>query len=103
MEHYAAGKDTEVDISSYDRTTRDRFDYSQLPKDMINPIRSLAKHMDMFFASPTLTRKLDGILPKSRGEVKTVIDKDGNKIPIRRSPKKGEFWKIQVDQTGEGC
>ena len=103
VEHYAAGKDTEVDISSYGRSTRDRFDYSQLPKGMINPIRSLVKHMDMFFASPTLTNKLDGIIPKTRGEVKTVIDRDGNKVPIRRQPKMGEFWNIQTDQTGEGC
>jgi len=35
--------------------------------------------------------------------VKTVIGKDGQKIPIRRSPKKGEFWNLQTDQTGEGC
>ena len=104
VEHYAAGKDTEVDISGYDRTTMDRFDYSQLPKGMVNPIRSLVKHMDMFFASPTLNAKLEGIIPKSRGEVKTVIGKDGQKIPIRRSPpKKGEFWNLQTDQTGEGC
>ena len=81
----------------------DRFDYSTLPKGMINPIRSLAKHMDTFFASPTLTNKLDGIIPRSRGEVKTVIDRDGNKVPIRRTPKKGEFWNLQTDQTGEGC
>ena len=81
----------------------DRFDYSQLPKGMVNPIRSLVKHMDMFFASPTLNAKLEGIIPKSRGEVKTVIGKDGQKIPIRRSPKKGEFWNLQTDQTGEGC
>ena len=94
VEHYAAGKDTEVDISSYDRTTMDRFDYSQLPKGMVNPIRSLVKHMDTFFASPTLNAKLKGIIHKSRGEVKTVIGKDGQKIPIRRSPKKGEFWNL---------
>ena len=104
VEHYAAGKDTEVDISGYDRTTMDRFDYSQLPKGMVNPIRSLVKHMDMFFASPTLNAKLEGIIPKSRGEVKTVIGKDGQKIPIRRGKhKKGEYWEIQTDQTGEGC
>ena len=102
VEHYAAGKDTEVDISSYDRSTMDRFDYSQLGK-MANPVRSLAKHLNLFFASPTLNAKLDGIIPKSRGEVKTVIGRDGQKIPIRRTPKKGEFWKIQTDQTGEGC
>jgi len=102
VEHYAAGKDTEVDISSYDRSTMDRFDYSQLGN-MANPVRSLAKHLNLFFASPTLDAKLDGIIPRSRGEVKTVIDKDGNKVPIRRTPKKGEFWKIQTDQTGEPC
>ena len=81
----------------------DRFDYSKLPKGMVNPIRSLVKHMDMFFASPTLNAKLEGIIPKSRGEVKPVIGKDGQKIPIRRSPKTGEFWNLQTDQTGEGC
>ena len=80
----------------------DRFDYSQLGN-MANPVRSLAKHLNLFFASPTLDAKLDGIIPRSRGEVKTVIDKDGNKVPIRRTPKKGEFWKIQTDQTGEPC
>jgi hypothetical protein len=104
VEHYAAGKDTEVDISSYERGTMDRFDYSTLPKGMINPYRSLAKHLDTFFSSPTLLNKLDGLLPRSRGEVKTVLDKDGNRVPIRRQPKKGEYWKIAVDQTtGKGC
>ena len=102
VEHYAAGKDTEVDISSYDRGSVDRFDYSQLGN-MANPVRSLVKHLNLFFASPILNAKLDGIIPKSRGEVKTVIGRDGQKIPIRRSPKKGEYWNIQTDQTGEGC
>ena len=102
VEHYAAGKDTEVDISSYSRGSMDKFDYSKLGT-MANPVRSLVKHMNVFFASPTLNAKLDGIIPKSRGEVKTVIGRDGQQIPIRRQPKKGEFWKIQTDQTGDGC
>ena len=80
----------------------DKFDYSKLGT-MANPVRSLVKHMNVFFASPTLNAKLDGIIPKSRGEVKTVIGRDGQQIPIRRQPKKGEFWKIQTDQTGDGC
>ena len=80
----------------------DRFDYSQLGS-MANPVRSLVKHLNVFFASPTLKAKMDGIIPKSRGEVKTVIGKDGQRIPIRRTPKKGEFWNIQRDQTGDGC
>ena len=102
VEHYAAGKDTEVDISSYDRGTMDRFDYSQLGA-MANPVRSLAKHLDIFFASPTLEAKMKDIIPKSRGKVEQVIGRDGQKIPIRRVPTKGEYWKIQTDQTGEGC
>ncbi len=102
VEHYASGKNTEIDISSYDRGSMDKFDYSKLGN-MANPVRSLAKHLNLFFASPTLNAKLEGILPKSRGEVKTVIDKDGRKIPIRRAPKAGEFWDVQTDQTGGGC
>jgi len=102
VEHYASAKDTEVDISSYERGRMDRFDYSELG-DMANPVRSLAKHLNLFFASPILNDKLKNVIPKGRGKVETVIDKDGNKIPIRRAPKKDEYWNIQTDQTGEGC
>ena len=102
VEHYVSGKDTEVDISGYERGSMDRFDYSQLG-DMANPVRSLAKHLNLFFASPVLNDKLNNVLPKGRGKVETVIDKDGRKIPIRRVPKKDEYWNIQTDQTGEGC
>jgi hypothetical protein len=104
VEHYASAKDTEVDISSYERGRMDRFDYSELG-DMANPVRSLAKHLNTFFTSPILIDKLKrgNVLPKSRSKVETFIDKDGNKIPIRRVPQKDEYWKIQTDQTGEGC
>jgi len=102
VEHYASGRDAEIDISGHERGSMDRFDYSALG-DMANPVRSLAKHLNLFFASPVLTDKLKGVLPKGRGKVETVLDKDGNKIPIRRVPQKDEYWNIQTDQTGEGC
>ena len=102
VEHYASGRDAEIDISGHERGSMDRFDYSALG-DMANPVRSLAKHLNLFFASPVLTDKLKGVIPKGRGKVETVLDKDGNKIPIRRVPKKDEYWNIQTDQTGHGC
>ena len=104
VEHYASGRETEIDISSYERGRMDRFDYSQLG-DMANPVRSLAKHLNTFFTSPILIDKLktNNVLPKGRSKVETVIGRDGQKIPIRRVPKKDEYWNIQTDQTGEGC
>ena len=47
--------------------------------------------------------KSNNVLPKGRSKVETVIGRDGQKIPIRRVPKKHEYWNIQTDQTGEGC
>ena len=102
VEHYASGRDTEIDISSYERGRMDKFDYS-VYGDMANPYRSLAKHLNLFFASPILNDKLKDVIPKGRGKVETVIGRDGQKIPIRRVPKKDEYWNIQTDQTGEGC
>ena len=40
---------------------------------------------------------------KAKSKTETVIDRDGNKVPIRRVPTKDEYWKIQQDQMGEGC
>ena len=70
---------------------------------MANPVRSLAKHLNLFFASPMLNDKFNSILPKGRSQTETVIGKDGTKIPIRRVPQKDEYWNIQKDQVGEGC
>ena len=102
VEHYAAGKETEVDISGYERGRMDRFDYTELGN-MANPVRSLAKHLNLFFSSPMLNDKFNSILPKGRSQTETVIGKDGTKIPIRRVPQKDEYWNIQKDQVGEGC
>tara|TARA_R110000824_G_scaffold58526_1_gene158106 strand:+ start:1078 stop:10002 length:8925 start_codon:yes stop_codon:yes gene_type:complete len=102
VEHFASGRDTEIDISSYERGRMDRFDYSQLG-DMANPVRSLAKHLNLFFASPILNDKLKQVIPRGKGKIQTVIGRDGQKIPIRRVPKKDEYWNVQTDQTGEGC
>ena len=102
VEHYAAGKETEVDISGFERGRMDKLDYSQLGN-MANPVRSLAKHLNLFFASPMLNDKLNGVLPRGKSQTETVLDKDGNRIPIRRVPKKDEYWNIQQDQVGEGC
>ena len=102
VEQYAKGEDTEVDIGGYERGKLDKFDYSELGK-MADPVRTLAKHLNVFFASPVLNAKLDKVIDRSRGQIENVKTRDGKEIPLRRVPEKGEYWKIQTDQTGEPC
>jgi len=103
VEHYASGKGTEIDITSYDRGTLDRFDYS-VYGDIANSVRTLVKHLNLNYSSPVLIDMLDGIIPKGRSAVQEVKMPDGTLAPIRRgNPEKDSYWKYAVDQTGEGC
>ena len=71
---------------------------------MANSVRSLVKHLDIFFASPILDAKKSGMLPRGRGKIEQVRGKDGQLIPIRRTHGE-EYWRIRagMDQEGEGC
>jgi hypothetical protein len=103
IEHYAAGKDAEIDITAWDRAALDRYDWDALG-DMANPVRSLAKHMNIFFASPVLNDMLNGIVRRKRAPLQRVRDKDGKFIEIGRGgPEKGAFWKHNPEQKGEPC
>lgn len=102
VEHYAAGKETEIDISSYERGSMDRFDYTELG-DMANSYRTIAKHLNVFYSSPILIDKLNGVIDNRKSPIQTVRGKDGSLIPFREMPQKDDYWKYATDQTGEGC
>ena len=103
VEHYAAGKDAEIDITAWDRGALDKYDWDALG-DMANPVRSLARHMNIFFASPVLNDMLNGIVPRRRAPLQRIRDKDGEFIEIRREgPVKGSFWKHNPEIIGEPC
>ena len=98
----ADGKGTEVDISGIERAKLDTYDYSALG-DMANPYRTLSKHLNTFFSSPILIHKLKGVISMNRSKVETVTGPDGRKIPVRRGPKKNEYFNIAPDNTGRDC
>jgi hypothetical protein len=70
---------------------------------MANPYRTLAKHLNTFFSSPILIHKLKGVISMNRSKVETVTGPDGTKIPVRRGPKKNEYFNIAPDNTGRDC
>tara|TARA_Y100000310_G_scaffold344790_1_gene459538 strand:- start:3111 stop:12080 length:8970 start_codon:yes stop_codon:yes gene_type:complete len=103
VEHYASGKGTEIDITSYDRGTLDRFDYS-VYGDMANSVRTLAKHLNLNFADPMLNDMLNDVIDKRRSPIEEIKLPDGTLVPIRKGkPEKDSYWQIATDQTGEGC
>ena len=105
IEEYASGRNEEIDITSYEHARMDRVDWDRLGK-MANPYRTLAKHLNIFFASPTLQAKLDGVLIRNRNPVETIRGNDGQLIPVRRQQKKptaGTYWQDQTTIIGKPC
>ena len=47
---------------------------------MADPVRTLAKHLNVFFASPVLNAKLDKVIDRSRGQIENVKTRDGKEI-----------------------
>ena len=102
-EHYAAGKDAEIDITAWDRGALDTYDWTALG-DMANPVRSLSRHMNIFFASPILNDMLNGIIKRRRAPLQKVRTKDGKFIEIRRGgPEKDSYFKHNPDTKGDPC
>jgi len=102
VEHYAAGKNMEIDITSYERGSMDKMDYTSLG-DMAIPYRTLAKHLNVFFSSPVLLDKLNGVINNSRSPIQYIKGKDGELRPIKQKAEKDDYWLISKDQTGESC
>ena len=100
VELYASGKGTETDIGGYIRGSMDKIDYSKLG-DMANPVRSLAKHLNIFFSSPILDAKLEQTINRSRSPIIKIKGNDGQMIPIRKMAKKGNYW--EINSEGKGC
>jgi hypothetical protein len=101
LEHYASGKDTEIDISSYDRSIPEAYDWSQLGG-MASPVRSLVKYLDTFHSSPYLEQKLMGMTPTSQGRTREIDLGDRQKTMIRfpRSFQKNRWDMIQESMKG---
>ena len=80
----------------------DRFDYTELG-DMANSYRTIAKHLNVFYSSPILIDKMNGVIDNRRSPIQTVRGNDGSLIPVRQEAKKNDYWDWAKDQTGEGC
>ena len=108
IEHYASGKETEVDIGGYDRSIADRYDYTQhFNPQMANVIKTLSKHLNFFFASPILTMKRKGVIQQTRSIIQTVKGKDGREIPVRKmfngKPEEGTYFEFADGVNPKGC
>ena len=102
-EHYAAGRDAEIDITAWDRGALDKYDYEKLG-DLADPVRSLARHLNIFYASPVLNDMLNKIIRRRRTPVVTVKNVEGESIPIRKSgPVKDSFWHNNPEAPGDPC
>ena len=108
IEHYASGKETEVDIGGYDRSIADRYDYEQnFNPQMANSLKTLSRHLNFFFASPILDMKREGVIERSRSKIETVRGKDGREIPVRKmfhgGPEEGSYWEWADQTQGKPC
>ena len=94
----AARGEFEINNESWDRTTLDRYDYSKSP--IPNNLRSIAKHMNIHFASPILDMQLNGIDKLYQEKVIGVEGSHGEDIPIRRTNSKKKKWSDMQEEAG---
>jgi len=108
LENYAKGNNAEgIDITSYERGRMDKVDWNKLGK-MSNPYKTLAKHLNIFFADPTLQAKLDGLLIRNTNPTETIRGNDGEKIPVKKGfhssvPRVDSYWSIESSKEGFNC
>ena len=101
VEDIAAGRHKEPDASVYDRTHFERYDYSQIPPDMVNTVRSLVK--DYFWiAAPELNQHFNKIIKKSKRPSINIEGPDGEKVKIRR-PSIKSYEDVSKDSQGKDC
>jgi hypothetical protein len=87
-ELHANNMNTEIDISSYDRSHSAVYDIDKLGK-MAGPVMTLARHLNTFFASPLLMKQLELVRKSGTVPTKVIKSNDGKeKISIGKVAKR---------------
>ena len=106
IEWYAAGKNREPDISSYDRSLYEKYNwYEALPPNLANSARSMARLIGTSFASPLMNAYRNKIVPRKEGSIIKIKDSDGEEVRIRYNNAKqtmGKFHLLDKDSKNEG-
>ena len=107
IEWYAAGNTKEPDVSSFDRSLTDAYDFSSLGP-LANSARTMARHIGVFWADPVLNARLEGVIKTARPRIRVIEGPEGEKIPVRNENARaqrgvGQYSKSKRGVDGEGC
>jgi len=92
----------EIDSTVWDRTMALRYDYSKLGS-MANPVRSIAKHMNIWFASPILeSHFLEKISSNQKQKIIEAEGSDNTKIGVRPIKSIQQKWS-EIRSEGQPC
>jgi hypothetical protein len=91
----------EIDSTVWDRTTSLRYDYSNLGH-MANPVRSMAKNMNVWFASPILEFYLEKINDNQKQRIIEAEGSDNTRIGVRTLKSQKQKWS-EISNEGQPC